>query len=99
MSSLPGGREIEVKSVDGFQGREKELIVFSAVRSNAKRQLGFVADHRRLNVALTRARRGLVIVGDEATLAADPTWRELLSFYRRRRCVVGSDDELLPRCE
>ena len=99
MSSLPGGREIEVKSVDGFQGREKELIVFSAVRSNAKRQLGFVADHRRLNVALTRARRGLVIVGDEATLAADPTWRELLSFYRRRRCVVGSADELLPRCE
>ena len=91
--------EVEVKSVDGFQGREKELIVFSAVRSNAKRQLGFVADHRRLNVALTRARRGLVIVGDEATLAADPTWRELLSFYRRRRCVVGSADELLPRCE
>ena len=85
--------------MDGFQGREKELIVFSAVRSNAKRQLGFVADHRRLNVALTRARRGLVIVGDEATLAADPTWRELLSFYRRRRCVVGSADELLPRCE
>mmetsp|Transcript_21319 Transcript_21319/g.66819 ORF Transcript_21319/g.66819 Transcript_21319/m.66819 type:complete len:303 (+) Transcript_21319:1008-1916(+) len=99
VSSLPGGREIEVKSVDGFQGREKELIVFSAVRSNAKRQLGFVADYRRLNVALTRARRGLIIVGDEATLAADPTWRELLSFYRRRRCVVGSADELLPRCE
>ena len=64
--------ELEIDTVDGFQGREKEAIVISLVRSNERGEIGFLADVRRMNVAMTRARRKLLVVGDSATLAADP---------------------------
>ena len=71
---------IDVKSVDGFQGREKEAIIISLVRCNGSRTIGFLAEHRRLNVACTRARRHLCIVGDSVTVSNDARLSTLVDF-------------------
>jgi regulator of nonsense transcripts 1 len=73
---------IEVSSVDGFQGREKEAVVFSAVRSNDYGAIGFTSDWRRVNVSFTRARRALIVIGNDATLRrGDPdTWMPWLAW-------------------
>ncbi|MBI3725050.1 IGHMBP2 family helicase, partial [bacterium] len=63
---------VEVDTVDGFQGREKEAVIVSLTRSNERGEVGFLADIRRMNVALTRARRRLEVVGDGATIANHP---------------------------
>jgi regulator of nonsense transcripts 1 len=74
--------------VDGFQGREKEVIVISAVRSNSEGSIGFLKDWRRLNVAVTRAKRGLIIIGDASTLRHDPHWRGLIDYCDEHGCFV-----------
>ena len=72
---------LEIDTVDGFQGREKEAVVISLVRSNAERQIGFLEDTRRMNVALTRARRKLIVIGDSATIGGHPFYQRLLEWF------------------
>ena len=73
--------QLEVDTVDGFQGREKEAILMSLVRSNDNCEIGFLADTRRMNVAITRARRKLLLIGDSATLGANAFFQELLAYF------------------
>lgn len=69
---------LEVDTVDGFQGREKEAVVVSLCRANEAGEVGFLADVRRMNVALTRSRKKLVVVGDGATVARHPFYERFL---------------------
>jgi len=81
-------KSIECASVDGFQGREKDYIIISCVRSNEGLGIGFLTDPRRLNVTLTRARYGLVICGNAKVLARDNLWNSLLNYYKENDVLV-----------
>eukprot|EP00871_Galdieria_phlegrea_P001447 jgi/Galph1/2302/GphlegSOOS_G972.1 len=86
---MPYLQQVEVKTVDGFQGREKDIIIISTVRSNDSQSLGFVQDWRRLNVSITRSRCGLIVVGNEQTLQVNRHWRQWLQWMRTHHCVMN----------
>lgn len=79
---LKGG--ITIDTVDAFQGQERDIIVLSFVRSNDRAEVGFLADIRRTNVAMTRARKKLIMIGDSATLGAHEFYEELLEFVQAK---------------
>jgi superfamily I DNA and/or RNA helicase len=81
---------LEVGTVDGFQGREKEAVVLDLVRSNSRGELGFLGDTRRMNVALTRARRFLLVVGDSATLGSHPYYAAFLAAVEAHGAWVSA---------
>eukprot|EP00252_Welwitschia_mirabilis_P022578 TRINITY_DN6147_c0_g1_i1.p1 TRINITY_DN6147_c0_g1~~TRINITY_DN6147_c0_g1_i1.p1 ORF type:complete len:659 (+),score=151.44 TRINITY_DN6147_c0_g1_i1:132-2108(+) len=73
-------RDLEISTVDGFQGREKEAIIISMVRSNTRQEVGFLSDHRRMNVAVTRARRQCCIICDTETVSKDAFLKRLVEY-------------------
>lgn len=81
LRELLSNDELEIDTVDGFQGREKEAVIISLVRSNDRGEIGFLGDIRRMNVALTRARRKLIVIGDSATIGGQPFYGRLLSHF------------------
>ncbi len=81
-------KDLEIKTVDGFQGREKEIIILSFVRSNEDGNIGFLEDLRRLNVSITRARKKLIMVGDSTTLNKNETYGRLIKYVEDRGKVI-----------
>jgi ATP-dependent RNA/DNA helicase IGHMBP2 len=73
-------RQLSIGTVDSFQGQERDIICISLVRSNKRGEIGFLADIRRMNVAMTRARRKLIMVGDSATLSTNPFFADMLAY-------------------
>ena len=78
----PFRRLISVNTVDGFQGQERDVIIISLVRSNDEGQIGFLRDLRRMNVAITRARMKVIILGDHHTLTKHPFYRRLWQYVQ-----------------
>lgn len=95
---------IDVNTVDGFQGREKDLVIFSAVRAqatasrpNKKTNVGFLADHRRMNVALTRARLNMWVVGNGSYLSGNPEWGKFWEYANQTNSTFNVSYERLSK--
>lgn len=80
--------QISVNSVDGFQGQERDVVILSMVRDNDKGSIGFLHDLRRMNVAMTRARMKLIIVGNTETLSRHPFYRQLIEYFQSKDSVL-----------
>ena len=82
--------KIVVKTVDGFQGQERDVIYISLVRSNTTKEIGFLNDIRRMNVALTRAKEKLVVIGDSSTLANHPFYKSFIDYAEEINAYVSA---------
>ncbi|XP_039757994.1 putative helicase MOV-10 [Pararge aegeria] len=96
--------DIEVGTVESFQGKEKRVILVSTVRANcrlldydAKYGLGFLVDDKRYNVTLTRAKAKLIIIGNPTCLTRDVKWRKYMEFAREKNCYYGEETQQLER--
>ena len=78
--------------MDGFQGQERDVIFISLVRANENGQIGFLNDLRRMNVAITRARMKLIILGDASTLTRHPFYKALYDYIGDRGAIVECEE-------
>lgn len=76
-------KDLRISTIDSFQGQEKEVIIVSLVRSNDDGDIGFLKDYRRMNVAITRAKEQLFVIGDSATIGADPFYNAFLTHVEQ----------------
>ncbi|CAI5731648.1 unnamed protein product [Peronospora farinosa] len=88
-------QEVEINTIDGFQGREKDIIILSTVRADPKAGVGFLNDIRRMNVALTRAKFACYVIGKENTLRSSKPWSALLDHVYDKQCIVHVES---PQC-
>lgn len=89
LQAASSSRGVEVATIDSFQGREKEIIIMSCVRANSSGSVGFLGDVRRMNVAFTRARRGLIVIGHPPTLEQQHTvWRQFCGWARSHGVII-----------
>jgi len=87
---LAHGKKIAVNTIDSFQGQERDIVYISMVRSNADGIIGFLSDIRRMNVAMTRARKKLVIIGDSGTLSSLPFYANLIAYAEKQNAYQSA---------
>ncbi|KAK7852315.1 putative helicase magatama 3 [Quercus suber] len=79
---------VDITTVDGCQGREKDVAIFSCVRASKDKSIGFLADYRRMNVGITRAKSSVLVVGSSSTLRRDEHWNNLVESAENRKCFI-----------
>ncbi|CAF1790512.1 unnamed protein product [Brassica napus] len=84
MFGAEADKVVDINTVDGFQGREKDVTIFSCVRANDKGEIGFLSNSHRMNVGITRAKSSVLVVGSAATLKSDPLWKNLVESAEKR---------------
>ena len=84
--------KLDISTVDGFQGCEKELIIISFVRSNPEKKVGFLSEIRRINVTVTRAKRCCFVIGDIETLSSDENIKSFVDFCQRNSVIVDAEE-------
>jgi superfamily I DNA and/or RNA helicase len=89
----PLKKRITINTVDAFQGQERDVIAISFVRSNSKSEVGFLGDIRRTNVAMTRARKKLIMIGDSATLGSHPFYLQLIEYVQENGFYKSSFEQ------
>jgi superfamily I DNA and/or RNA helicase len=84
------GDKISVNTIDSFQGQERDIVYISMTRSNSESRIGFLSDIRRMNVAMTRARKKLVVIGDSATLSRLPFYAGFISYAEQHNAYQSA---------
>jgi ATP-dependent RNA/DNA helicase IGHMBP2 len=82
--AINGSSRLSIHTVDSFQGQERDVIYISLVRNNERGEIGFLKDYRRMNVAMTRARKKLVVIGDSATIGQDKFYEAFLTYVEEQ---------------